>query len=259
MSHSVNRATAVAFEKGWITSASIMVPCPWFPEVVEFAAAHPQADLGIHLTLNSEWPRLRWGPVAPRDVVSSLIDAEGYFPYAETEVVEKSRVSEIELELRAQIDRARKAGIAVTHFDSHMLTLFGSPELFAAYVALSDEYAMPVRVGTTPMFDHPALAPLCTLLDGACEAGFDLPPDRWLDGYKEMLAALPPGAHQLTVHLGFDDDEMRGATREHPAWGAAWRQRDFDLVSSEHFRRFLRDENFTLVTWRDLAAQRSNA
>ena len=64
MSHSVNRATFEALEKGWITSASILVPCPWFPEVARWARAHPQADLGIHLAVNSEWTGFRWAPIS---------------------------------------------------------------------------------------------------------------------------------------------------------------------------------------------------
>ena len=79
MSHSVDRAIAKALENGWVTSASVMVPCPWFPEVVHWAGQHPHADLGLHLVLNSEWSGFRWGPVAPIDRVSSLLDSTGYF------------------------------------------------------------------------------------------------------------------------------------------------------------------------------------
>ncbi len=80
MDHSVNRATAEALERHWITSASILVPCPWFLEAANFAKAHPEADLGIHQALNSEWAEFRWGPVLSKDKVPSLLDAQGYFP-----------------------------------------------------------------------------------------------------------------------------------------------------------------------------------
>jgi hypothetical protein len=78
-------------------------------------------------------------------------------------------------------------------------------------------------------------------------------PAQWLAAYRRILEPLPPGVYQLIVHLGFDDDELRGATSDHPDWGAAWRQADFDLVRSQTFRDFLRDQRFVLINWRDLA------
>src|SRR2546421_5876991 len=119
MAHSVNQATFEALEKGWVTSASVMVPTPWFPEVVRWAKAHPEADLGIHLTLDSEWTGFRWGPVAPADQVGSLLDAAGYLPL-DPELLH-GKLPEVERELHAQIERARASGIQPTHFDSHML------------------------------------------------------------------------------------------------------------------------------------------
>ena len=73
-----------------------------------------------------------------------------------------------------------------------------------------------------------------------------------------MLAPLPPGVYELIVHLAYSDDEMRGATWDHPDWGAAWRQADFDLVRSESFRTFLRDQKFVLMNWRDLGRVRQS-
>jgi hypothetical protein len=74
----------------------------------------------------------------------------------------------------------------------------------------------------------------------------------WPLAYEKMLAPLPPGVYQLIVHLGYDDEEMRGATYDHPDWGAAWRQNDLDLVKSERFRKFVRDQRFVLTGWKDL-------
>src|SRR5213079_3026103 len=114
MTHSVDAAIEEALEKHWVTSTSILVPCPWFPEVAQWAKAHPDADLGIHLALNSEWTPFRWGPVSPVDKVSSLLDDEGYLPLVEETVLAKARPKEAERELRSQIDRAVAAGIRIT-------------------------------------------------------------------------------------------------------------------------------------------------
>src|SRR5262245_6374627 len=104
MNHSVNRATFEALEKGWITSASILVPCPWFPEVARWAKDHPNADLGIHQALNSEWTDLRWGPVSGPGKVPSLLADDGYLPLDTPVVGQKAKMDEVETELRAQID-----------------------------------------------------------------------------------------------------------------------------------------------------------
>jgi len=144
MNHSVNRATFEALEKRWITSASILVPCPWFPEVVKWAKEHPDADVGIHQALNSEWTTLRWGPVSPKDKVSSLLDPDGYLPLDTPDVVQNAKLSEVETELRAQIDRAQSAGIRLTHLDTHMGALFSSTDLYRVYQKMGYTYDLPI-------------------------------------------------------------------------------------------------------------------
>jgi hypothetical protein len=148
MSHSVNRASLEALEKGWITSASILVVSPWFAEVATWARAHPDADLGIHLALNSEWTTLRWGPISGRNEVPTLLAPDGYLPLL-TDGVERTNPREVERELRAQIDLARRSGVNITHLDSHMGALFRAEAPFNVYLGLGQSYGLPVLLERT--------------------------------------------------------------------------------------------------------------
>ena len=254
MAHSVNRATFQALERGWVTSASILVPCPWFPEVARFARAHPEADLGIHLALNSEWTTLRWGPVSPVDAVPSLLDTDGYFPLLETAVAQRARPEEAERELRAQVERARAAGIPFTHFDSHMGALYGTAGLLDVYRRLADEYRVPLRWARSQPPPAGGKVPLeKILLDRVVAVDPGVDPNAWRSTYEGLLAPLPPGVYEMIVHLADSDEEMWGATADHPDWGAAWRRYDLDLVRSPEFRAFLKAQGFVLVGWKDLA------
>ncbi len=259
MAHSVNRAIIEALEHGWVTSASLMVPCPWFPEAAKWAAAHPDADVGIHLTLTSEWTTYRWGPLSGRDKVRSLLDSQGYLPLLAEEAAKQDKPKEAEHELRAQIEFAKAAGVHITHLDTHMGTVLEAEPLFKLYRDLGKSYALPVlleRQGEHGGLQAPAWTRVAmneAPLDLVVQVGDGVKPDQWLATYEKLLQPLPPGVYQLIVHLGYDDDEFRGATADHPGWGAAWRQRDLDVVKSDEFRQFLKDQGFRLITWRDLA------
>ena len=266
MAHSVNRATFEALEKGWITSSSILVPCPWFPEVARFAREHPDADLGIHLALNSEWNDFRWRPVSPVDAVSTLLDKDGYLPLDETIVVANAKPDQVERELRAQIDRAKGARINLSHLDSHMGTLFRSPALLDVYLKLGPTYNLPLlleRAAANRSADTAASpwalgAQTSALVDRVVSLDAPgAPASEWTAAYEKLLSPLPPGVYELILHLAYDDDEMRGATWDHPNWGAAWRQADLDMVRSQRFRDFLKTQGFTLVKWKDLARART--
>jgi predicted glycoside hydrolase/deacetylase ChbG (UPF0249 family) len=227
MMHTVNTAIEEAFEHHWITSASILVPCPWFPEVAQWAKTHPDADLGIHLALNADWTSYRWSSVSAQPKGSSLLDADGYLPLLATEVVAHAKMSDVESELHAQIDKAVAANVSRLPVASSPVSRFKPLRSFT-------------RTGTI-------------VLNQVLEIMPGVPQSQWLDAYKKMLQPLPPGSYQLIVHLAHNDAEMQGATFDHPDWGAQWRQNDLDLVRSPEFQKFIADQHFILISWRDLA------
>ena len=252
--HSVNAASFDGLDKGAITSASIMMPTPWVTEVAAYAKAHPDADLGLHLTLTSEWETFRWGSVAPSDKVPSLLEADGTFPNDVPPVVARAKAAEVERELRSQVQRALAMGIRPTHLDSHMGTLFASKALSDAYIKVAHEFHLPFLAlrGPTPFGAAMALGPNDIAVDNVVVASPDVPRDQWKQFYLNTIANLKPGLNEIIVHLGYDDAELQAVTVNHPDYGAAWRQRDYDVVTSEEFRKALADNGVVLVTWREI-------
>lgn len=143
MCHAANQGAFDALRRGPATCGSLMVPCPAFPEAAEIARARPGLDLGVHLTLNAEWPGYRWGPVSGAAAVPSLVEADGTFLRTTRETLERAKPEHVESELRAQIERALAAGIDVTHLDAHMGTAL-LPPLGTVYAALARDYRLPV-------------------------------------------------------------------------------------------------------------------
>lgn len=261
MTHSVNAASIKAIESGLVNSASIMVPCPWFPEMADYAKSHPDTDFGLHLTLTAERVYYRWGPVASKDHVPSLVDHDGYF-YLNWTSENHIDAKQVELELRAQIARALAMGVRPTHLDSHQYRLFQSgKDLFQALLHVAHDYKLPFFMVRDWFKDYPylesSLGPGDLVVDHTVTINPGVSADKWNDFYSDALNHLQPGITVFIIHLAFDNDEMRAATRERDTWGAAWRQRDFDFFTSPQFKSLLRDQNIKLVTWRQLSAASS--
>jgi predicted glycoside hydrolase/deacetylase ChbG (UPF0249 family) len=260
MTHAVNAATIKALESGGVNSASIMAACPWFPEIAEYAKAHPEADFGLHLTLTSERVYYRWGPVAPRDKVASLVDENGYFWHDWT-AERRIEPKEAELELSAQIERAYSMGIRPTHLDSHQYRLYDNgKELFEVLMRVAHEKKLPFFVVRDWFAEHPylesSLNPTDIVIDHTVTIDPSVRPEKWADFYRASIKNLQPGVTEFVIHVAFADEEMKAATRERETWGAAWRQRDFDFFTSAEFRQLLQQEKIQLVNWRELARAR---
>ena len=254
--HSINSASIKALESGLVSSASIMVPCPWLPEIAAYARAHPEIDFGLHLTLTSEWNLYRWGPVLGKELVPSLLDGNGYLYPLENEAAAHMDIKEAEAEIRAQIARARALGIQPTHLDSHMGTLYQGKALFEMLVRVARDNKLPFRVSqewfSRAPFMPSLLGPDAVVLDRTISIEPNVAAEDWAKFYTNEIKNLRPGVTDMIVHLAFADEEMKGVTFGHPNWGAEWRQRDFDFVTSDTFRKVLKENNVKLITWREI-------
>ena len=261
MSHSVNLATQAAMENGCVSSASIMVPCPWFKEFAQYAKTHPQYDYGIHLTLNSEWDVYRWGPVAPRDQVSSLIDPEGFLWSNTTQVAMHSKAGEVKLELKAQIDKALAFGIPLSHLDTHMGAVVTRPDLVSVYVELGLEYNLPVmffkQMPSEIKKEYPALAERhqdavskltsqkLPLLDKLLQFYGGSIPEQREQLYYDELAKIGPGVTQLIVHCGYDNEELRSITTS-----SGRRDQDRQIFTDPKMKKMIDDAGIKIITWK---------
>ena len=254
--HSANVASIKAMEGGLVTNGAILAPCPWVAEIAAWARKHPEADLGLQLTFTSEWPTVRWGPLLGRARVPSLVDAEGYFPRSGRHVVEHAKLADVEAEMRAQLAHLRGLGVEPTYIDVHMGSLFGKPELFAAYLRLAREARIPALVTRQMVAPGSPLAKLVgpddIVIDGKIGIGADVKPQDWAKFYQDKLRGLAPGVYFLEAHIAHDDAEMRAAAAGQDGWGAAFRQREFDVFTSDAFRKLVADTKIRLIGWREV-------
>lgn len=148
MCHGTNVAFAELRATGALSSGSVMVPCPWFGEIAEIAAANPGLDVGVHLTLNAEHDFYRWRPVSNPPKSAGLVDDAGLMWPRVAQVRSAAHPDAVETEWRAQIDTARAAGIDITHLDAHMGSAL-APEWCERYVAVGVDYELPVLITST--------------------------------------------------------------------------------------------------------------
>lgn len=249
VSHSENIASIEAIENGSVNSASIMMPTPWALEAVNYANEHPDThDFGLHLTLSSEWKYYKWGPVSSKDKVPSLVNKLGYFHEdCKTEL----NLTEVETELKAQIDLAYAMGLKPTHLDMHMGCLARTRELVEIYLKMGQLYNLPVMM---PKAFPQALQDkynVKVVMDF-----YDMSPEEYAQGvevhYTKIIKNLKPGLSYLSIHTAYDDEEMKGMNIDHPEWGNEWRQKDFDFFTSKTCKQLLEEEDIKLVTFRQL-------
>lgn len=247
MARGANRAFLDLARAGRIDCGSVMVPCPWFPEIAREAVADPSLDLGVHLTLTSEWLVYRWGPVAVRSKASGLLDADGYFHRDCLALRAHVDPLAAEAEMQAQIEQALGTGMDVTHLDTHMGAAL-VPELLPATLRLAKRYDLPLllprdlssylsvlRLGEV---DPGPYAAAVAELDAAGLPVIDrfamtpgVPTGQAEAAYAALVTPAAPGLTYVALHPHGAED-IADIQRDHPRAKPHWRTDELRLFGN---------------------------
>ena len=283
MSWDSNQGAIQAIEKGVATSLSIMMPCPWVPGFVHYMKEHPDVDAGLHLTLTSEWKDYRWPPLAGRPAVPGLVDKEGALWRSVELVAKNASPDEVETEIREQLKRAREMGFEPTHLDSHMGTLFATPQFLERYIKVGIENKIPVMFpgghntmigqqrdvtadmkaqlqATGKMIWDSGLPVLDDLHNVSYD--FEYPPglsDAALQKvatsqYIKTIRELKPGLSMVIMHCTAPSEVFQYIGNSGPI-----RKADMLAMTDPAFKKFLKDEKIILTTWREVKQRREKA
>ncbi len=257
-------AFADLWEAGIISSGAIMFPCSWSNAAIEYSKAHPQADLGVHMTLTSEWQTYRWGPISTRDRRSGMMDNEGYFFRTSEEAQKHGKPRAVKIELQAQLDRALNAGLKPTHIDTHMGSV-ACVKFMNAYIGLAEKYKLPPMIfrmdeeewratGLDPLTAKLAARLIANLeekkiplLDHICQLPLDTDKDH-MDVAKKALSELKPGITHFIIHPNKDTPEIRAIA---PDWRA--RVGNYQDFMSDEMRKHIKKIGLHVIGYRALA------
>lgn len=247
----INDGVARAFAEGIVRSTSLMVPCPGAAQAMAWLRDHPDVPFAVHLSIVNDIPGYRWGPVAPKDAVPSLLDEDGnlYLNGRRDEMLARATLDEVEAEFRAQIAPVLAAGLRPTHLDWHCLHSGGRADIFEMTRRLARELGVALRVGSHPHIEqirHEGLP----AADHDLMDSFRVDIDAKADIYADMLRALPPGLTEWAVHPSIGTAASRAIDPE------GWRVRrsDFAFLVSPLAREVIAQEGIVLVDYRPLQA-----
>lgn len=266
MCYEANAAAQRGLTNGEYRSAGLMVPCPWFNEMADWAVAHSDYDLGLHLALTSEWKYYRWGPVALKSKVPGLLDNMGYLHRSVPGVVTSAKDEEVEMELRAQFDRAVALGMKPSHIDTHMGTLYAKPAFTRAYLKLAVEKQVPAMVieMTPRVLDkfkkqgYPFDAEMLKLIEE-----YPLPKLDDFHGVQEgktyedkknkfytLIREMKPGLNEYIFHPSIDTPSLKKIT-------GSWQQRIWEdrMFADPEVQAFLKEQGVVITNWKEVMAR----
>jgi hypothetical protein len=263
----VSQASLSAFEElihfGLVTSGAVMAPCSWFPAVAAYCRANPDVDMGVHLTLNSEWDTYRWAPISTSDPASGLLDDEGFFPRTPKQVQANTSSEVVYNELVAQVERCLAAGIDLTHIDTHMGTVMDT-QIAPRYIQTAYQFRLPLlapRLGEAELrargISHGLTQQYSFIIQQLESIGMPLhdgvygipleQPNQRLAQVKRVIDELPAGLSRIYIHPAIDTPETRAISPDWPA-----RVQDYLVFLNEELRDVIRDSGIQLIGYRIL-------
>ena len=270
MCEGANRSAEFYIENEFVISGSVMIPCPKAGEFIEWVKNHPEADIGAHLTLSSDWQKYRWGPVVKSAKTTGLVDQEGNLWPSVPEVILNATPEEVENEIRAQINNMIEWGVTPAHIDTHMGTLYGSVEFLNVYLKIAEEYGIPANVVdisnvetvdyykkegfsvsaetinlinryNLPKLDHFTYVPKGTNYKNKKAAFFDL------------INNLKPGLTEIVFHPSAETEMIKDIT-------SLWQQRVWEakLFSDPEVILYLADNEIIITNWKEIMERFNN-
>lgn len=247
--HAINAAILRSLTEGIVCSTTLMVPCPWASHALHLLRENPAIHFGIHLTVVSDPAHYRWGPLAGREKVPSLVDETGFF-YSFDRIpafLAQVKLKELEVEFRTQIEAVLAANLTPTHLDWHALRGGGGTAIVELMLRLAHDYGLAMRVPDRLWIDRLQQQGLPTIDDAFLDS-FTLDPAEKAANYAQLLHDLPAGLSEWAVHPGIDDLEMRAIG----SLGPEVRQTDYDFLISTDAHEMIRREGITLLSYEPL-------
>ena len=279
IAHSINIASFDAYKSNAINSGAAMIPSPWIREVAEFHKEYPKYDIGLHLTITAEWKNYKWGGISSSNEIPSLLNEYNEFYDNTSDVNINANPEEVRKELQAQIDYARSLGINPSHIDSHMGAIAVNKDLWRVFIEVGHKNKLvsmawksrvlnlfdedfPIPDYIVPANDIYMLYPEADRSFIENEAGEDIANtlivndiykyEDWYELYSNKIKSLQPGLNVFLLHLGYDNEELKAVTIDHPEYGSLWRQLDYNVFKSKEIKQLLKDEGIKLVTWGEI-------
>ncbi len=259
-----NIAAEKMLTEGVIQSAAVMIPCPNAKEAITWAKEHPSMDIGLHLTLTSEWQTYRWGTVTPAAEVPGLLDEDHKMWHEVPQVVEHASAEEVEKEIRSQIEQSIAWGYRPDHIDTHMGTLYADPSYVKVFIKVAEEYGIPANIidiskpevlaefkrqgyplddsvikmvedYTLPKLDFFSSAPKADTYEEK------------IANFKALVNSMPSGLTEIIFHPSVLTDNLKTITN-------SWQQRawEAEMFSDPDLIQFFKDQGIIFTNWPEI-------